>query len=816
MKKTGKLLLPIITVILILSGCGNDADIKNQFPGKYDDYTLLPNGWKLTPAGCHIDIGELPLNLIITNDEKYAFTSNSGQGEHSISLISLEDSSEIQRVKLGKTWRGLAFNEDDSKLFVSGGYDDVILIYDFNGKLNFADTLFLKDKEDKNKISVTGIAFDPMRNKLLAVSKESNSLYVCDPGKLSVDKVINMSAECYEVEINGEFTKAYISLWGAGAVAEIDLNSFEETARIKTGDHPCEMVITKDGKHLFVTNANNNTTSLLDLISKKEIEKINSSLKADAPYGSTPNSVTLNEDETMLIIANADNNYLALFDVTEKGDSKSLGFIPTGWYPTGVRYLKNSNQLVVANGKGLTSAANPNGPKPGTKQDYSTMEYIGNLFKGSISLIEFPKHGQLTQFTNAVFANTPYTSKEVNWHGVQNVISENHNGERSAEIRHVFYIIKENRTYDQVFGDIKKGKGDSTLCLFPYDITPNQHELAQQFALFDNFYVNAEVSADGHNWTTAAYASDYIEKNWPTLYGGRGGSYDYEGGADIAKPSSGYIWDKVLDAGLVYRNYGEFVKRVEGSDSLYEGVYDNIKTSTCTGFPGYDLRITDVYRFERWYEDFQNLEEKGEHPDFAILRIPNDHTAGTREGYPTVKAMVADNDYAVGMIVDKISHSKFWKNTIIFVLEDDAQNGSDHIDAHRSPLLVVSPYIKRGIIDSTMYSTSSVLKTIELILGLTPMTQFDLSATPILFPITDEPDFTPYNVVQPIQNIHEMNKPNAYGAVRSAEMNLAVEDAIPDIEFNEIIWKAVKGEHSEMPPPVRSAFVIVQSDEDDD
>jgi hypothetical protein len=377
-------------------------------------------------------------------------------------------------------------------------------------------------------------------------------------------------------------------------------------------------------------------------------------------------------------------------------------------------------------------------------------------------------------------------------------------------------VIKENRTYDQVYGDIKEGNGDTSLCLFGKDITPNQHKLAEDFTLFDNFYVDAEVSADGHNWLDAAYATDFVEKNWPTEYGGRGGTYDYEPNIKISRPSSGYIWNNALSKGLSVRDYGEFVSQPDENKEYYVAEDEAMSKYACDYYPGWNLSISDVKRYEAWEKDFEGFEKSGNLPDLNIVYLPNDHTRGTEKNELTPKAYVAQNDYALGKLVDKISHSRFWKESIIFVLEDDAQNGPDHVDAHRSGVLVISPYIKRHYVDHTLYSTSSVLKTIELILGLKPMTQFDLSANPMLFAITDTPDLSAFNHVEPLHDLNERNLASAYGSGRSSQLDFSRPDAIPDVEFSKIIWKSIKGKDSKYPAPVRNAFVKINAETDGD
>ena len=790
--------------LFLLTSCTSKQLINNyQIPNNNSNYTLLPNGWKLTPAGENIGVGELPMNLVFTKDEKYAITSNSGMGENSLSVIDLSSKKEIQRLVIDKTWRGLCYNDDESILYVSGGNNDKIYTYTFrDGILNLKDSLNLRSENDKN-ISVTGLTYWSSKNYIIAVSMKSNSIYFYNISKKRLIKKLDPGSECFDVIIDHKEEYAFVSLWGGSKIAKVNLKNLEIEHFIKVGDHPCEMIISKNDDRLFVTNANNNSVSIVDLNKNSETERINSALKPDVPYGSTPNAITFNKNESVLLVANADNNYLALFDISSPGESKSIGFIPVGWYPTSVKYLKEKNQLLVANGKGLMSMANPKGPKPSTKSSYKDEQYIGSLFKGTVSIINFPDEIQLADFSAQVYNNTPYFNENIPTSD-QAVIPITHDEKGSAQIKHVFYIIRENRTYDQIMGDISKGNGDSSLCLFHSDVTPNAHKLVEEFTLFDNFYADAEISADGHNWSTAAYATDYTEKTWPTYYGGKGGTYDWEGGKAIASPSSGYIWDLVINKGLSYRNYGEFVKDNKGS---YTGLLSELIPVTYEKYPGFDLNITDQYRFQIWKEDFNNLCSKDSLPSFQLIRLPNDHTSGTRKGAPTINAMIADNDYALGQIVETISKSKYWKESIIFVVEDDAQNGSDHVDAHRSVMLAIGPYVKRGFVDHNMYTSSSVLKTMELILGLKPMTQFDLSTAPILNPITNVPGLKFYIAVKPLTDLNEKNRAGLFGGEKCEELNLTVEDAVPEREFNEIMWKAIKGEDSELPPLTRNAFV---------
>ncbi len=761
----------------------------------------------------HIPVGDLPLNLLITEDEKWAITTNNGESTPSLSLIDLSVFKEVQRVSLHNAWRGLAFDEKGKRLFVSAGNDDAILVFILTGsRLVKSDSISLRQK--KGRVSVSGLAWDAKRQNLLAVSKESNRLYRINPDQPDSIASLSMPGKCYDVILGHGTAQAYVSVWEKAEVVRVDLPGFSIRDTFSTGPHPCEMQLTADNRRLFVATANNNRVSVIDLKQDKVVETIVTALQADALAGSTPNALTLAQKDEVLIVANADNNDLALFEIEDPTHSRSMGFIPVGWYPTAVRYLEKSNQILVLNGKGLTSFANPEGPKPGRHGEKHNPWYIGRMLKGMLSAIDFPTTKQLAAYSEQVYSNTPYVhTRQRKVTAVPGVLSARHNGKRSAAIRHVFYIVRENRTYDQVLGDLPQGNGDSTLCLFPRDITPNAHALAERFTLFDNFYADAEVSADGHNWSMAAYATDYVEKTWPTLYGRRGGKYDYEGGIPIARPQSGYIWDNVLSHNLSFRNYGEYTWHDKAHPGKYRANDAYLRPFTSTDYPCFDLSIRDTSRFAIWKEEFEAYVAGDSLPNFMLLRLPNDHTAGTKKGMPTVQAMVADNDWALGKIVETISRSIYWNSSVIFVVEDDAQNGSDHVDAHRSILFAISPYIKHGYVDHTMYSTSSVLKTMELILGLPAMTQYDLAAHPLNAAFTEQADLSPFTALKPSVDLDETNAPNAYGMARCAEMNLAKEDAIPDIEFNEIIWKAVKGADSEMPPPVRSAFVRI-TDED--
>jgi phospholipase C len=381
-------------------------------------------------------------------------------------------------------------------------------------------------------------------------------------------------------------------------------------------------------------------------------------------------------------------------------------------------------------------------------------------------------------------------------------------GDRSP-IKYVFYVVKENRTYDQVLGDMPEGNGDTSLVLFGQRITPNQHKLAREFVLLDNFYVDGEVSADGHNWSLGANANDYLEKTWPTSYGGRGGSYAAEGNRAVANPKKGFIWDYCNRAGVSYRTYGEFADDYKANIPVLENHF-------CPYFTGWDESVRDTTRFYQWKREFDSLLAVNAVPRFNSLRFINDHTQGQKIGKPTPFAHVADNDLAVGLFVEYLSKSPIWKETAIFIIEDDAQNGPDHVDAHRSPAYLAGGFVKRGFVDHTMYSTSSMLRTMELILGLPPMSQYDAAAEPMWRCFTATPNLTPFASVAANVNLDDRNEKVTASSRLSETFDFSKEDRIPDLVFSEVIWKAVKGEEALMPAPRRSAFIKLSDEEEEE
>ena len=790
--------------------------IQAQIPDELSSRrVLLPNGWQLTPIGKILPLGDLPLNIAVSPDKKMAAVTNNGESTQTIQLIDVKKSIVTDSVVIGKSWLGLAFSDDGKFLYASGGNDNFIIKYAIRKmELINADTIIL-GKPWPEKISIAGIALDDQKKILYVVTKENNSLYAIDLLTKSIVSQTPLGGEGYTCLLSPDKKILYATCWGCDEVVLFDTFHQKITGTIPVGDNPNDMCITSNGLYLYVANANDNNVSIINTKQGKVIETLNTALYPDSPSGSTTNSLALGSNEKTLYIANADNNCLAVFDVSVPGKSKGKGFIPTGWYPTCVRVAKN--KILVSNGKGMTSLPNPYGPNPsrrgeevvyqeGGKEHKIKVQYIGGLFRGTMSIINVPDEEQMGVYSKAVYKNTPYIkSKEL--------VSESSEGNPvpkkvgdPSPIKHIFYIIKENRTYDQVLGDVPEGNGDPDLVLFGEKITPNQHALVKEFVLLDNFYVNGEVSADGHNWTMGAYATDYLEKNWPTSYGGRGGSYPGEGAREVAN-SKLFFWDQCKRYGVTYRTYGEFV----GDDGPSLPV---LQSNYCKYFTPWDQSVRDTVRFRQWKHDFDSLLAKNAVPAFSSIRFINDHTEGLSLNKPTPFAHNADNDLAVGMFIDYLSHSPVWKESLVLIVEDDAQNGPDHVDAHRSTAYIAGGYIKQGFVDHTAYTTTSLLRTMELILGLPPMTQYDAASNSLWRCFNNTPDHPAFNT-RPCQvNLNDKNlAENKYQAL-SETFDFSMEDRVNDFDFNEVLWRAVKGLDSPCPPSVRAAFLTTESDED--
>jgi DNA-binding beta-propeller fold protein YncE len=821
-----------------------------------DGSVLLPNQWSLRPAGTQIAVGDFPVNIAVHPSGDFAAVLHSGYGQNEVVVLDVKGHAVTSRAPLTEAFYGLAFTADGTRLVASGAsHEELHLLRFQKGFITEHETLPLRDAKERSipagvaldragrrafvanllghRISLVDLEARTNRTEVLLASEPlARALRDEKASKSEDEDAITKRAEAlldlvnsdapypYGVVVDEARSRLYVSLWAQSAVQVIDLKTLRPGDRWQTAEHPNEMVLTRSGRHLMVANANRNTVSVLDTETGKTLEKLTVELVPNAPPGSTPNSVALSPDEKLLFVANANINAVGVFDISTPGRSRSLGFIPVGWYPTSVRVTPDGKHLLVANGKGQTSRSNRHGPRPGGDPPATVKEYIAGLLQGTVSVIDLPSRDKLEEamkkWTTQTLAGMPPTAGTKASAGDAANPVPRKTGDPTP-IRHVIYIIKENRTYDQVLGDMPQGRGDPTLCLFPESVTPNHHKLAREFVLLDNFYVESEVSADGHEWTVGAYATDFVEKLWPMSYGHnqlKKYSYPAEGNFTIAAPAGGYLWDCAREAGVTYRSYGEFVTNAKTNTQPGTSRVAALRDHFDPWYRSFDMDYPDSKRADRFISELGRFEKEGEMPRLQIVRLPNDHTAGTSEGKHTPTALVADNDLALGRVVEAVSRSRFWASTAIFVVEDDAQNGPDHIDAHRTIAYAISPYVKRGVVDSTMYSTASMLRTMELILGLRPMSQFDATARPMHQAFTPQPDLTPYTAVTPRVDLGEKNRKHAWGGAESGRMNFAREDAADDLRLNEIVWRSVRGADSPMPAPVRAGFVLVRKGRD--
>jgi YVTN family beta-propeller protein len=677
-------------------------------------------------------------------------------------------------------------------------------------------------------------------SEVWVASSRGNSVQLLDLGTGQAEQRVGVGVAPYAV-VCPRPDRVYVSNWGgdppgkgepqalsSGTPVRIDPRTgvanrgtvsvlgpvpgrWKQIKTIRVGLNPSGMLADRTGRLLYVANANSDTVSVIDTTTDEVVQTIACRPEARLPFGSGSNALALSPDGKTLYVANATNNCVAVVRLAPPGamgKSKVVGLIPTGWYPGALLCSPDGKRLVVANVKGVGSLARVRPAAEGR----NTHDFLG-----SVSLIDVPDGPELARYTREVNANNrlgySLAGLEKPRKGVKPVPVPARHGEPSV-FKHVLYIIKENRSYDQILGDVKEGNGDPRLVMFGERVTPNQHALARQFTLFDNFYCSSALSATGHQWISEAYATDYLEK----AFGGFTRSYPVDGDDALAFASSGFLWASALHHRKTFRNYGEFTRSTYPEGTTWADVYNDYKNDTRKvriqvranvallrphthpHYPGFPLLTPDVYRARLFIEDLKRFEKKGELPNLIYLFLPCNHSVGTTPGFPTPRAMVADNDLALGRIVAAVSKSRFWKQTCIFVVEDDPQFGLDHVDGHRSVIQVISPYTRRKHVDSTCYNQTGMVKTIELILGLPPMNQLDLSATPLRRCFTERADLTPYTVVPNKVRLDEMNPPLSklrgkalYWARKSLELNFAREDEADEDTLNRILWHSVRG-----------------------
>ena len=871
-------------------------------PAQYDQLRIgdgdgqrivVPTNQVLSPAGRQVAFSGRPTDVALSPDGRWLAVLDRGH----VAIINPESAEVVSRVQHASgSFAGILFTPDSKRLLASNirGSIGVFDVAD-DGKLTAAKPISLPVKagqagnnvansetgpQSPNKAAVqpgadsknalpVGLALSADGKSLWAALNLRNVLAQIDLAEGRVVREIPVGNAPYGVVLVKD--KAYVSNWAGrhpgkgdtmapsgdgspvrvdatrfiasdGSVSVVDLAAGKEVKQVLVGLHASAIAATPDGRHVLVACANSDAVVVIDTATDEVVETISTRPADKLLFGSAPNALAISNDGRWVYVSNGTNNAVAVIEFSP-GKSRLAGCIPTGWYPAGLVLDGPRKSLYVANVKGVGSRNTDwkGNRKVAGKQitGYNSHDYLG-----TVSLIPLPTAGELAKQTETVLANNRLTEsisalapprKDV----PPRPIPERH-GEPSV-FKHVLYIIKENRTYDQVFGDIERGEGDPDLCIYGKEVTPNHHKLVDEFVLLDNFYCSGVLSADGHQWTNEAYVTDYIEK----AFGGWPRSYPYWGGDAMAYASSGFIWDNVLAHKKTLRVYGEFVSaKVRWKDpakttrpgfiDCYRDFIDNkeeidiqataevqsLAPHLCPTAIGFPSIVPDVHRAAQFTRELKDFEAKGNFPNFMIMLLPNDHTAGTRPDMPTPAAAVADNDLALGRIVEAVSQSKFWKETCIFVVQDDPQNGFDHIDGHRTVALAISPYTRRkGTVDSTNYNQTSMVRTMELILGLPPMNQFDASATPMANCFTNEPNFSPYQSVPnniPLDQLNpkvsQIRDPRQrHWAEVSLQMPLDDIDEADEDTLNRVLWHAARGRDDTYP-----AWAVLPEEERED
>jgi YVTN family beta-propeller protein len=803
-----------------LTSAGTD---KPRFAGPTYKGFLLPNGWHLSPAGKHVVLTDLPLNIVPLRDGRHALVATSGFNAHELSLVDLAKLEVVTRQTVRQSWFGLVTDAAQRTVWWSGGGAGLLHTYALGGDKLTRTSPAEPEPSTRDKKDLTsdphfrsGLCVDARRGKLYTLDINSATIQAVDLRTDQAGPPRPCGRRPYDVALSPGGIQLFVSDWADRQVLVLDPESLRVVARIPVGEHPNQIAVHPRDPRLFVACASSNNVAVIDTKAGVVTETIFTALFPRAPEGSTPDAVAVAPDGKTLYVANADNNCVAVIDVQEPGRSQVKGFVPTGWYPTSVAVTPDSKTLLVGVGKGLQTRANPIAKKDGTpkKKDNGNKAlpwpYIGTTLSGALSAVPVPSEKQLVDYTAAVYRNCPYSDDLLAAVPSRTKTAIPTRVGDPSPLKYVIYILRENRTYDQVLGDLKEGNGDPSLVMFGEDVTPNAHKLARTWVLFDNLYCNGQVSRDGHPWSTMAYHTDYIARDWHLTYSRRQGVNDDEWGS-LARGPSGYLWDACARHGLSYRSYGEYGQRVSKPDGTFkmEARVPGLVGHIC---PDYGIakvkgkRPRDTDNVEVFLREYRAFEKAGTMPRFIVMSLGEDHTDGTRPGSYTPQACVASNDLALGRLVEAVTRSKYWPQTAIFVIEDDAQNGPDHVDAHRTVGLVISPYTKRGFVDSTQYSTVSMIRTIELILGLPPLSQYDAAARPMFNSFTARADLTPY-VHEPARiDLTAVNGKDAYGAARSAKMDFSDYDLVDDFELNEILWRSIKGAGAPLPPAARRAI----------
>ena len=817
-----------------------------------DGSILLPNGQTLTPQGTQITVNDRPLGIAVSLDNRTAaIVTGSNFQTNAIHFVNLATNTVTQTIN-GNTFVGVAFSSDGKTLYVGGGTDNnvKILTLGASGQWSLAHSVAIPSAQP------SGLSLSPKGDFVYVALNTKNALGIINTSTLAVTQV-STGGFPYTTVTSADGRRVYVSNWGGrlpqqgdptdgsnpvvvdqngiasnGTISVFDTNAQQVVATVQVGLHPSAMTLSPDGTRLYVTNSESDSISIVSTATDRVTGTIdvrpnstsrsggesngsldhNGNPHSNVPLGTVPNAITVTKDGSTLYVANGGNNSIAV--IKPNADMALQGMIPVGWFPAAVALTQDGSKLLVGNAYGFGSIAQVSAGATGRNFANRT---------GEVSVIQLPlSAGQLRKDTDQVERNIATL-------GVGESPAHSNNSAspvpaiagHGSPIKHVIYIIRENRTYDQVFGDMGVGNGDPSLAIFGAQVTPNAHALASQFVLFDNFYNGGDQSSLGHQWCDEAWAADYSHK-----YGN--GRNDFAGTNPMAFAPTGFLWDNVQSKGhLTAKIYGEFTNKTQITPSnatwsqffaafLAQSGMPTIAGSSSVksaqrilapNYPGFNLQVPEQVRADIFLADFQKWAANGNMPNLVVMSMPEDHTNGTAAGFPTPASMVADNDLAIGRLVDAVSHSPLWASTAIFITEDDSQDGVDHVDGHRGPILVVSPYTRRGgVVDSTLYSNPNMFRTIEQILGLPPLNQYDQAAETMAEAFTSKPDYKPFNYVANLIPLNDLNQSVASlkglqrkMALASARMDFSKPDAAPEDLLNHIIWWSVKGYNTPYP-----------------
>ena len=786
----------------------------------------LHNGWKITPVGqSEMASGDMLIGSALSPDKKTLAVTSAGFGVHAVHIIDCDSGKITQVLRIGRGWNGIAWSPDSKTVYAGGGASDKIHVFSRGADGKFGDDAPLTlPVTQENKTYQGGVAVSSDGKTLYVANTGTNAVLAVSlpDGKRVAKAVLEKDTRPYALRVgpNGDI---YASLWGGEAVVILDGATLSVKSTWKTGRHPNDLLFSRDGKRLFVSCGNDDDVQILDAQTGQITERVHLTVTPKAPPGATPCALSLSPDNKTLYVANSDNNDVVVVDVSQAGQSRVKGFIPTGWYPTNVCALPDGKRLLIASGKGMGTVPNPyNKPVTPDTASNPAFRYIGTMLQGMVSVLDVPNDAQLGAYSKQVAANSPYTGDAL-------LTDPNHApkpgtnpipsrlGDKSP-IKHVLYIIKENRTYDQMYGDMTDknnkpiGNGDPNYTLFGETITPNHHALARKYVLLDNIYCDGEVSADGHPWSDAAIATDFTQRTWPVSYSKKGDPPSGSG-TPVTLPPSGYLWDRCKEKGVTYRSYGEQISAVSG-----DAVPADLESGDgVTGLKGHSSAAwtkgrnsnRDYNKADVFIAELHEFERRKTLPQFMVMSLGENHTNGVKIGAFTPKAAVASNDLALGKIVEACSKSPYWKEMAIFVIEDDAQNGPDHVDAHRTDALVISPYTKRGTVDSTFYTTTSMLRTMELILGLPPLTQYDAGAAPMYAAFTNSSDLSGFAALPARTDLQARNIKKGADVARMNQIDFSGYDhlTVDDEDvLNRALWRDAKG-NVPYPAPVRRALL---------